>query len=108
LKSKKRFLYIARGLVIALLPVVIIIVLLFTKYRFNMLFKIGVAFYLIYQLPYLLISHEIRYQYVLLTLQALFYILFAEFILDKFNTIKVNSTNKQGISNKTSGYHQSP
>ena len=62
------------------------------------MFKIGVAFYFIYLLPYLLISHEIRYQYILIPVQALFYFLLIEFLLDSLNASMVKSAHKRRIS----------
>ncbi len=78
-----------RGIFFGIIPTLCIAALIiFRRTRFQPLLLISSALYLVYLLPYILISHQIRYQRPLFILQViLVYMLFASFykyfIVDK-------------------------
>lgn len=70
---------------ISLLPSLCILLGIFiTRIRTSTLFQLAVAIYFIQLLPYVLVSHYIRYQHYLLGLQALFMFLVAAYGITKF------------------------
>jgi hypothetical protein len=81
--------YKMRGLLFALVPTIAGVVLLFFSfYRKNILFVSILIIYILYLMPYMLVSHQLRYQRPLMTLQIvliyfLFYELYKLFFKDK-------------------------
>ena len=67
------FVEILRSLMMTLIPTVCFIVLLFSAtIRKNILYKILLVFYITYLIPFILISHQMRYQRPLFLLQIVF------------------------------------
>jgi hypothetical protein len=88
--------YKMRGLLFALIPTIAGVVLLFFSfYRKNILFVSILIIYILYLMPYMLVSHQLRYQRPLMTLQIvliyfLFYELYKFVFKDKPDTIKTS------------------
>ena len=68
---------------VSLIPFLCIVLGIFIKsIRTNPLFQLTVAIYCIQLLPYVLVSHYLRYQYYLLTLQALLMLWVANYVIN--------------------------
>ena len=68
---------------VSLLPLLCMVLGVFIKsIRVSGIFQLTVTIYVIQLLPYVLVSHYIRYQYYLLALQALLMFLVAAYIID--------------------------
>jgi hypothetical protein len=81
---------ITRSISMSLIPLICIVALFFVSIiRKNPVFIISVTLYLFYLLPYILISHQIRYQRSLFVLQVFFIYLLISILL---NNLKKLST----------------
>ena len=88
LKQKEPF-QIFRGLLLALIPTLILFFLLFIKrYRENPIYYSIFVMYVIYLVPYILVSHQLRYQRPLMVLQIILIVMFADFLISKLRVSK--------------------
>jgi hypothetical protein len=71
LKTKKSLLTIFRGLLMGIIATGSMIFLLFTPNRSNQLILSVIIFYVIYLLPYILVSHQLRYHRPLFAAQLI-------------------------------------
>jgi hypothetical protein len=83
---------IVRGAFMGIIPsVCVLALLLFRETRRNPLFLISVTLYLLYMVPYILISHQIRYQRPLFLLQVILVYLISIFIIQKLFPVLKNT-----------------
>ena len=76
--------YIVRSISMAMVPTICILLLfLFQETRKNPIFLSSVILYILYLIPYILISHQLRYQRPLFLLQIIFVYLIIIFIIEK-------------------------
>jgi len=82
---------IVRSSFMSLIPLLCIIFLFFVKnIRNNLPFIVSVILYFIYLIPYILISHQIRYQRPLAILQIIFLYLFIVYIAERIKSAFMN------------------
>jgi hypothetical protein len=90
---------LVRSSFMSVIPLFCIVFLFFIKQiRKSLLFIISNLLYFIYLIPYILISHQIRYQRPLAILQIIFLYLFIVFIFELFRPAHV--TKKSIVENK--------
>lgn len=90
--------YIFRSLFITIIPLLCIFIILFIKQkRRNPLFFVTVIMYSFYLIPYILISHQMRYQRPLFILQIILIYLFISILIEKSSPY-LNETFKKIIS----------
>jgi hypothetical protein len=70
--SQKNVPYIIRNIFISGLATICILILLFTNLKKNLLIKSGMIIYIGFSIPYVLVSHFLRYQRPLFLIQAIF------------------------------------
>jgi hypothetical protein len=77
-----------RSTFMSIIPMLCLIMLLFIKQiRKNVNFIVSVVLYFIYLIPYILVSHQIRYQRPLFILQVILIYLLIVFVLEKIRPI---------------------
>lgn len=80
---------IVRSITMSLIPIICMILLAFNAtVRRNPVFMLSVILYIIYLLPYVLISHQIRYQRPLFILQILFIFLISSIVANRIKALK--------------------
>jgi len=71
INKKNSFYIIFRSLLMGLIVTASMIFLLFTKYRSNLLIVSAIIFYVMYLLPYIMVSHQLRYHRPLFAVQLI-------------------------------------
>lgn len=83
--SRNSFFNQIRGYTVSLLPVICILaVLLFSRSRSHPIFIITIVVYFVHLLPYIIVSHYMRYQLPLAAFQALFTFFFVGMMFNRF------------------------
>lgn len=92
LSARKTFLHnrnslqvILRSLVMGIVVTLSILFLFFTSFRSNQLFIGSVVFYVVYLIPYILVSHQLRYHRPLFVVQVILIYFAIVFIFNRIN-----------------------
>ena len=82
MNRKSSIIHLALGAIVALVPFICFVIGLFIKnIRRNMVFIVTSVIYFVHLLPYVLVSHQFRYQYALVALQAIFMFFVASVVI---------------------------
>ena len=82
MNRKYSIIHLTLGAMVALVPFICFVIGLFIKnIRKNIVFIVTSVIYFVHLLPYLLVSHQFRYQYAMVALQAIFMFLVAYVVI---------------------------
>jgi len=100
LSKKYSFNQVVEGLSISIIPLLALITLIFLqkRKRVNLLLVVSFVMYIIHVLPYVFISHYLRYQRALLVMQSIFIFVLVYYMIEKTLSTRKNKT-KQLITN---------
>ena len=93
LHSRNSFQVVVRSLIMGILVTFSIFFLLFTPFRLNQLFIGSLVFYIVYLIPYILVSHQLRYHRPLFIIQLIIIYFMVLYIFDKIK-FKSNAINQ--------------